>query len=125
MNQAYEISHLLAGAMLVTSFALLYQERIAAVDRATADIDQAVDLVRRAAQAEWKAEEGFSLTYLPFIVRAFADAVRDYPAFRGVPASLVASMIEWPCCRNSTAAVTRSTAFLAPSPISTRRPIWK
>lgn len=31
MNQAYEISHLLAGAMLVTSFALLYQERIAAV----------------------------------------------------------------------------------------------
>ena len=31
MTQAYEISHLLAGAMLVTSFALLYQERIAAV----------------------------------------------------------------------------------------------
>jgi hydrogenase-4 component E len=31
VNQAYEISHLLAGAMLVTSFALLYQERIAAV----------------------------------------------------------------------------------------------
>ena len=39
-----------------------------------------VDRVRRAAQAEWKAEEGFSLTYLPFIVRAFADAVRDYPS---------------------------------------------
>jgi hydrogenase-4 component E len=31
MNQAYEISHLLSGIMLVTSFALLYQERIAAV----------------------------------------------------------------------------------------------
>jgi hydrogenase-4 component E len=31
VTQAYEISHLLAGAMLVTSFALLYQERIAAV----------------------------------------------------------------------------------------------
>ena len=39
-----------------------------------------VDRVRRAAQDEWKAEEGFSLTYLPFIVRAFADAVRDYPS---------------------------------------------
>ena len=31
MNQAYEIAHLLAGVMLVTSFALLYQERVAAV----------------------------------------------------------------------------------------------
>ena len=31
MTHTYEISHLLAGAMLVTSFALLYQERIAAV----------------------------------------------------------------------------------------------
>src|SRR4029078_4289580 len=29
--RGYEISHLLAGAMLVTSFPLLYQERIAAV----------------------------------------------------------------------------------------------
>jgi len=31
VTHTYEISHLLAGAMLVTSFALLYQERIAAV----------------------------------------------------------------------------------------------
>jgi 2-oxoglutarate dehydrogenase E2 component (dihydrolipoamide succinyltransferase) len=38
-----------------------------------------VERVRRANQAEWKAEEGFSLTYLPFIVRAFCDVVRDYP----------------------------------------------
>ena len=30
-------------------------------------------------QAEWKATEGFSLTYLPFIVRAFSDVVHDYP----------------------------------------------
>jgi len=30
-----------------------------------------VERVRRANQAEWKAEEGSSLTYLPFIVRAF------------------------------------------------------
>ena len=38
-----------------------------------------VDRTRRAHQAEWKRDEGFSLTYLPFIVRAFCDAVRDYP----------------------------------------------
>jgi 2-oxoglutarate dehydrogenase E2 component (dihydrolipoamide succinyltransferase) len=38
-----------------------------------------VDRVRRKNQAEWKQEEGFSLTYLPFIVRAFCDAVRDFP----------------------------------------------
>lgn len=31
MSRAYEISHLLAGLMLVASFALLYQDRIAAV----------------------------------------------------------------------------------------------
>ena len=41
------------------------------------------------------------------------------------PASIVASMIDLPCFRSSTAAVTRSTAFFAPSPISTSRPIWK
>jgi len=38
-----------------------------------------VERVRRAHQAEWKAEEGFSLTYLPFITRAFCDVVHDYP----------------------------------------------
>jgi 2-oxoglutarate dehydrogenase E2 component (dihydrolipoamide succinyltransferase) len=38
-----------------------------------------VDRVRRAHAAEWKATEGFSLTYLPFISRAFCDSVRDFP----------------------------------------------
>ena len=38
-----------------------------------------IERVRRAHQAEWKAQEGFSLTYLPFIARAFCDAVRDFP----------------------------------------------
>ncbi len=38
-----------------------------------------VERVRRANQAEWRAEEGFSLTYLPFIVRAFCDVVHEYP----------------------------------------------
>ncbi|MBV8236950.1 MAG: 2-oxo acid dehydrogenase subunit E2 [Acidimicrobiia bacterium] len=38
-----------------------------------------VDAVRRAAQAEWKEREGFTLTYLPFISRAVIDAIEEYP----------------------------------------------
>jgi 2-oxoglutarate dehydrogenase E2 component (dihydrolipoamide succinyltransferase) len=38
-----------------------------------------VERVRRAHRAEWQAEEGFSLTYLPFIARAFCDVAREYP----------------------------------------------
>jgi pyruvate dehydrogenase E2 component (dihydrolipoamide acetyltransferase) len=38
-----------------------------------------VDRVRRGVQEEWRAREGFPLTYLPFIVRAFCDTVEDYP----------------------------------------------
>jgi 2-oxoglutarate dehydrogenase E2 component (dihydrolipoamide succinyltransferase) len=35
--------------------------------------------VREAHQAEWRAREGFSLTYLPFVSRAFCDAVDGFP----------------------------------------------
>ena len=38
-----------------------------------------VDRARRAAQEDWRIREGFPLTYLPFIVRAFCDTVDDYP----------------------------------------------
>ena len=38
-----------------------------------------VERTRQAHRAEWKATEGFGLTYLPFIVRAFSDVVHDYP----------------------------------------------
>ena len=38
-----------------------------------------VDRVRTAAKAKWKEEEGFSLTYLPFVSRAVIDAIRDFP----------------------------------------------
>jgi 2-oxoglutarate dehydrogenase E2 component (dihydrolipoamide succinyltransferase) len=38
-----------------------------------------VERTRRTHQAAWKSEEGFSLTYLPFIVRAFCDVVHDFP----------------------------------------------
>jgi 2-oxoglutarate dehydrogenase E2 component (dihydrolipoamide succinyltransferase) len=40
---------------------------------------EGVDRVRRAHRDEWKATEGFSLTYLPFISRAVIDALRDFP----------------------------------------------
>ena len=40
---------------------------------------EGVETVRRASKQAWKAAEGFSLTYLPFIARAVVDALRDYP----------------------------------------------
>ena len=54
MNHAYEVSHLLAGAMLVTSFALLYQERIAAVLNAFAA--QSITLALAVAWAAWSQD---------------------------------------------------------------------
>jgi len=38
-----------------------------------------VERVRQAHQGDWRAREGFSLTYLPFVIRAFCDTVDDYP----------------------------------------------
>lgn len=40
---------------------------------------EGVDQVRKANGAEFKNQEGFSLTYLPFITRAVVDALREYP----------------------------------------------
>ncbi|MEK7688261.1 MAG: hydrogenase-4 component E [Pseudomonadota bacterium] len=51
MSQVYDISHLLAGVMLVTSFALLYQQRIAAVLNAFAA--QSITLALAVAWAAW------------------------------------------------------------------------
>jgi pyruvate dehydrogenase E2 component (dihydrolipoamide acetyltransferase) len=39
----------------------------------------AVDKVRSAEKDSFKANEGFSLTYLPFIARAVVDALEDWP----------------------------------------------
>ncbi len=39
----------------------------------------AVDRVRLAQKKAFKAEEGFSLTYLPFVSRAVMDAIREFP----------------------------------------------
>ncbi|MGH8959215.1 MAG: dihydrolipoamide acetyltransferase family protein, partial [Acidimicrobiia bacterium] len=38
-----------------------------------------VERVRSAAQAKWKEDEGFSLTYLPFIARATIDSLQEFP----------------------------------------------
>lgn len=39
----------------------------------------AVDLVRKSVGPAWKAENGYSLTYLPFITRAIALAITEFP----------------------------------------------
>ena len=38
-----------------------------------------IDRVRRSAGAAFAAEEGFALTYLPFVCRAFSDVVHRFP----------------------------------------------
>ena len=44
------------------------------------EVDYAnVDNTRSAVKGEFKATEGFSLTYLPFVARAVIDAFKDYP----------------------------------------------
>ena len=44
------------------------------------EVDYAnVDKTRNAIKESWKASEGFSLTYLPFISRAVVDALAEFP----------------------------------------------
>jgi 2-oxoglutarate dehydrogenase E2 component (dihydrolipoamide succinyltransferase) len=44
------------------------------------EVDYAnVDVTRNAVKAEWKAQHGFSLTYLPFIARAVIDGLGEFP----------------------------------------------
>lgn len=46
----------------------------------TIDADfQAVDSSRLARKDRWKAEQGFSLTYLPYVARAVCLAIADFP----------------------------------------------
>jgi pyruvate dehydrogenase E2 component (dihydrolipoamide acetyltransferase) len=40
---------------------------------------ESVERVRKAWGARFKSEEGFSLTYLPFVARAAIEALRDFP----------------------------------------------
>ena len=47
---------------------------------ASIEVDyEAVERVRRAHKDAWRAEEGFGLTYLPFISRAVIDAIHEFP----------------------------------------------
>jgi pyruvate dehydrogenase E2 component (dihydrolipoamide acetyltransferase) len=47
---------------------------------ASIEVDfEGVERARSAEREAFKAAEGFSLTYLPFISRAVVDAIRDYP----------------------------------------------
>ena len=39
----------------------------------------AIEAVRRERRNAWREEEGFSLTYLPFVARAVVDALREFP----------------------------------------------
>ncbi len=44
------------------------------------EVDYAnVDVTRSKVKADWKAQHGFSLTYLPFISRAVIDGLREFP----------------------------------------------
>ena len=46
----------------------------------TIDVDfSAVDKVRLAKRDAWKAEKGYSLSYLPFVARAVCKAIREFP----------------------------------------------
>ncbi|MBT3550927.1 MAG: 2-oxo acid dehydrogenase subunit E2 [Rhodospirillaceae bacterium] len=38
-----------------------------------------VDAARKRAGSKWKAKEGFSLSYLPFIAKAVCDAIAEFP----------------------------------------------
>jgi 2-oxoglutarate dehydrogenase E2 component (dihydrolipoamide succinyltransferase) len=47
---------------------------------ASIEVDyEAVEVVRRAQREEFKAAEGFGLSYLPFVSRAVVDAIREFP----------------------------------------------
>jgi pyruvate dehydrogenase E2 component (dihydrolipoamide acetyltransferase) len=47
---------------------------------ASIEVDyEGVERVRRANKDAWKSEEGFGLTYLPFVSRAVVDALHEFP----------------------------------------------
>jgi pyruvate dehydrogenase E2 component (dihydrolipoamide acetyltransferase) len=62
--------------------ALLASTRTAAHALTVVEADySAVEVARRAWRERFRAEEGFSLTYLPFVARAVVDALRAFPLF--------------------------------------------
>jgi len=60
---------------------MTHAKRTAAHVWASVEVDyERVERVRQLHKDEFKAREGFSLTYLPFIARAVIDALEEYPA---------------------------------------------
>ncbi len=50
----------------------------------TIDVDfSAVDRVRLSMRDEWRAENGYSLSYLPFVARALCRAITEFPRVNG------------------------------------------
>jgi pyruvate dehydrogenase E2 component (dihydrolipoamide acetyltransferase) len=59
---------------------MLHSKSVAPHAMTVAEVDyEAVEVARRAAKDTFRAEEGFGLTYLPFIARAVIDALGDWP----------------------------------------------
>ncbi|MEA3511346.1 MAG: 2-oxo acid dehydrogenase subunit E2, partial [Actinomycetota bacterium] len=59
---------------------MIHAKRTAAHVWTSIEVDyEQVELVRAAHRDRFKAEEGFSLTYLPFIARAMMDALSSFP----------------------------------------------
>jgi pyruvate dehydrogenase E2 component (dihydrolipoamide acetyltransferase) len=75
----------------ITAARTLESLRTSAHVLSVVEVDYAnVDRVRDRIKARWKDENGFSLTYLPFICRAVIDSLREFP---GLNASVVGDAI--------------------------------
>lgn len=65
---------------LLTGNAMVASKQAAPHSVTIVEVDyEGVEKVRRAVREEFIAEEGFSLTYLPFIARAVVDALHEFP----------------------------------------------
>ena len=64
----------------LTAAHMIMSQAVSAHAFSVVEVDYAnVDVTRLRVKEEFKAQEGFSLTYLPFIARAVVDALADFP----------------------------------------------
>ncbi len=69
-----------SGIRRITAEHMVRSKAISAHTLVSIEADfENVERVRRAEREVFKADEGMSLTYLPFIARAVVDVLRDYP----------------------------------------------
>lgn len=70
----------LSNIRLRTGEHMVMSKAVSAHTLTAMEIDyEGVDQIRKVHKAAFKEQEGFSLTYLPFIARAVVDALREYP----------------------------------------------